>query len=171
MSGRTRSGKPNLAAMALPASTPAPIVMHGFDDSETITLAAGQAHERIVIDVPPNATGLHVTTSGSGEVDLYVAKATATPTPPAFAAAPARGQAQGTSIHAGATEAVTVAFEAPRPTVTVEAPPPIALPPYDIVAVVEVPNLTDVPSVISRHIRAVDGIESTTTCVTFPEAG
>jgi DNA-binding Lrp family transcriptional regulator len=43
--------------------------------------------------------------------------------------------------------------------------------PYDIVAVVEVPNLTDVPSVISRHIRAVEGIESTTTCVTFPEAG
>jgi DNA-binding Lrp family transcriptional regulator len=41
--------------------------------------------------------------------------------------------------------------------------------PYDIVAVVEVPNLTDVPSVISKHIRAVEGIESTTTCVTFPE--
>lgn len=43
--------------------------------------------------------------------------------------------------------------------------------PYDIVAVVEVPSLTDVPGVISKHIRAVDGIESTTTCVTFPEAG
>jgi DNA-binding Lrp family transcriptional regulator len=42
--------------------------------------------------------------------------------------------------------------------------------PYDIVAVVEVANLTDVPAVISRHIRAVQGIESTTTCVTFPEA-
>ena len=42
--------------------------------------------------------------------------------------------------------------------------------PYDIVAVVEVPTLTDVPAVISRHIRAVTGIESTTTCVTFPEA-
>ncbi len=42
--------------------------------------------------------------------------------------------------------------------------------PYDIVAVVEVANLTDVPSVISKHIRAVEGIESTTTCVTFPEA-
>ncbi|GIW19141.1 MAG: Lrp/AsnC ligand binding domain-containing protein [Tepidiforma sp.] len=42
--------------------------------------------------------------------------------------------------------------------------------PYDIVAVVEVPSLTDVPAVISRHIRAIDGIESTTTCVTFPEA-
>ncbi|QFG03722.1 Lrp/AsnC family transcriptional regulator [Tepidiforma bonchosmolovskayae] len=42
--------------------------------------------------------------------------------------------------------------------------------PYDIVAVVEVPSLTDVPAVISRHIRAIEGIESTTTCVTFPEA-
>jgi hypothetical protein len=27
-----------------------------------------------------------------------------------------------------------------------------------------------VPSVISKHIRAVEGIESTTTCVTFPES-
>jgi DNA-binding Lrp family transcriptional regulator len=43
--------------------------------------------------------------------------------------------------------------------------------PYDIVAVVDVPNLTDVPSVISRNIRAIEGIESTTTCVTFPESG
>lgn len=41
--------------------------------------------------------------------------------------------------------------------------------PYDIVAVVDVPSLNDVPSVISRNIRAVDGIESTTTCVSFPE--
>jgi len=42
--------------------------------------------------------------------------------------------------------------------------------PYDIVAVVDVPSLNDVPSVISRNIRAVDGIESTTTCVSFPES-
>lgn len=41
--------------------------------------------------------------------------------------------------------------------------------PYDIVAVVDVENLSEVPAVISRHIRAVEGIESTTTCVTFPE--
>lgn len=41
--------------------------------------------------------------------------------------------------------------------------------PYDIVAVIDVPALGDVPAVISRHIRTVDGIESTTTCVTFPE--
>ena len=88
------------------ASAPAPIIMHGLNDSETITLAAGMAHERIVIDVPANATALHVTTSGSGEVDLYVAKATEPLSPPTFAAAPARGTAAGTSIHAGATEAV-----------------------------------------------------------------
>lgn len=42
--------------------------------------------------------------------------------------------------------------------------------PYDIVAVVQAQSLTEVPAVISRHIRAVEGIESTTTCVTFPEA-
>jgi DNA-binding Lrp family transcriptional regulator len=42
--------------------------------------------------------------------------------------------------------------------------------PYDIVAVIDVPNLSDVPSVISKHIRRVNGIESTTTCVTFPNA-
>jgi DNA-binding Lrp family transcriptional regulator len=41
--------------------------------------------------------------------------------------------------------------------------------PYDLVAVIDVPNLSDVPAVISRHIRRVDGIESTTTCVTFPD--
>lgn len=43
--------------------------------------------------------------------------------------------------------------------------------PYDIVAVIDADNLTQVPALISRHIRAVEGIESTTTCVTFPEAG
>ena len=42
--------------------------------------------------------------------------------------------------------------------------------PYDIIAVIDVPNLTDVPTVISRRIRTIDGVESTTTCVTFPEA-
>lgn len=42
--------------------------------------------------------------------------------------------------------------------------------PYDIIAVIDVPNLTDVPTVISRRIRTIEGVESTTTCVTFPEA-
>jgi len=42
--------------------------------------------------------------------------------------------------------------------------------PYDIVAVIDVPTLSDVPAVISRNIRRVDGIEGTTTCVTFPDS-
>ena len=42
--------------------------------------------------------------------------------------------------------------------------------PYDIVAVIEAPSITDVPALISRHIRVVTGIESTTTCVTFPDS-
>lgn len=41
--------------------------------------------------------------------------------------------------------------------------------PYDIVAEVEVENLTDVPPILSERIRRIDGIESTTSLVTFPE--
>ena len=42
--------------------------------------------------------------------------------------------------------------------------------PYDIIAVIDSPSITQVPSLISQHIRTVAGIESTTTCVTFPES-
>lgn len=42
--------------------------------------------------------------------------------------------------------------------------------PYDIVAVIEAPGITQVPALISQHIRVVRGIESTTTCVTFPDS-
>lgn len=41
--------------------------------------------------------------------------------------------------------------------------------PYDIVAELEVDNLTDLPPIISDGIRKVAGIESTTSLVTFPE--
>jgi subtilisin family serine protease len=70
-------------------------------------LAAGAAQDRLYLDVPPNATALTVSTSGTGEVDLYLAREPA-PTVPAIAAAPARGQAAGTSIHPGASESVTL---------------------------------------------------------------
>lgn len=42
--------------------------------------------------------------------------------------------------------------------------------PYDIVAIIDVASLNDVPAVISRSIRGIDGVESTTTCVGFPSA-
>jgi DNA-binding Lrp family transcriptional regulator len=43
--------------------------------------------------------------------------------------------------------------------------------PYDIVIELEVQSLSDVPPILSDKIRAVPGIESTTSLVTFPENG
>lgn len=40
--------------------------------------------------------------------------------------------------------------------------------PYDIVAEIEVEDLSDVPKILSDHIRTIDGVESTTSLVTFP---
>jgi len=41
--------------------------------------------------------------------------------------------------------------------------------PYDVVIEIEVESLSDVPPILSDRIRAVPGIESTTSLVTFPE--
>ncbi len=88
---------------------PRPVVLDGRGDVLQLGLAPGQAHERIVVDVPPNAVSMTVSTlSDHGDIDLYVAKATAAPTPPVFAAAPPRAAAQGTSIHTGISEEVTL---------------------------------------------------------------
>lgn len=76
-------------------------------------LGAGRAHEKLYLDVPPNASSLTVDTSGSGEVDLYLARADA-PASPLIASAPARGMAAGTSIHAGAEESITLTGAALR---------------------------------------------------------
>ena len=40
--------------------------------------------------------------------------------------------------------------------------------PYDIVIEIEVESLSDVPPILSDKIRAIPGIESTTSLVTFP---
>lgn len=40
--------------------------------------------------------------------------------------------------------------------------------PYDIVVEIQVENLSDVPRILSDHIRTVEGVESTTSLVTFP---
>jgi subtilisin family serine protease len=77
-------------------------------------LAAGAAQDRLYLDVPPNAAALTVATSGSGEVDLYLAR-DAVATGPVIAPAPARGQAAGTSIHPGATESATITGAALQP--------------------------------------------------------
>lgn len=41
--------------------------------------------------------------------------------------------------------------------------------PYDIVAELEVANLTDVPPILSQRVRTIPGIDRTTSLVTFPE--
>ena len=41
--------------------------------------------------------------------------------------------------------------------------------PYDVVIELEVESLSDVPPILSDRIRSVEGIESTTSLVTFPD--
>jgi DNA-binding Lrp family transcriptional regulator len=41
--------------------------------------------------------------------------------------------------------------------------------PYDVVIVIEVDSLRDVPPLLSDRIRGIPGIESTTSLVTFPQ--
>jgi DNA-binding Lrp family transcriptional regulator len=40
--------------------------------------------------------------------------------------------------------------------------------PYDIVAVIEAEQLTDVPPILAERIRTLEGIQSTTSLVAFP---
>ncbi len=42
--------------------------------------------------------------------------------------------------------------------------------PYDIVIEISVPSLVDVPPILSTQIRAIEGIQSTTSLVSFPES-
>ena len=42
--------------------------------------------------------------------------------------------------------------------------------PYDIIVELDVPNLVDVPPILSTQIRTIPGIQSTTSLVSFPDA-
>ena len=42
--------------------------------------------------------------------------------------------------------------------------------PYDIIVELDVPNLVDVPPILSTQIRTIDGIQSTTSLVSFPDS-
>lgn len=43
--------------------------------------------------------------------------------------------------------------------------------PYDIVVELVVESLSDVPPILADRIRTLDGIQSTTSLVAFPDAG
>jgi len=42
--------------------------------------------------------------------------------------------------------------------------------PYDIIVEILVQNLIDVPAILSTQIRTIEGIQSTTSLVSFPDA-
>ncbi|HET6602788.1 MAG TPA: S8 family serine peptidase [Xanthomonadaceae bacterium] len=79
-----------------------------------MALAAGAAHERMFIDVPPNATRLLLTTSGVGAVDLYAAHV-ADAGGPVVAAAPPRAQADASSTAPLANETIDLTGAALEP--------------------------------------------------------
>ncbi len=74
-----------------------------------VTLPAGASHGGLYFDVPPHATSVQFTTTGStGNVDLYVARV-ASPTGPTIAAAPAwDNNAALRAATAGGNETLTV---------------------------------------------------------------
>ena len=41
--------------------------------------------------------------------------------------------------------------------------------PYDIIVEIEVEDLADVPPILGSHIRTIEGVENTTSLVTFPD--
>jgi subtilisin family serine protease len=95
--------------------TPGAQVLTAGEDALDLHLAAGAAHERIVVDVPVNASSLVVETSGSGEVDLYLATVATPVAGPAIGPAPPRAQARASSIHPGATERIELGVTALTP--------------------------------------------------------
>lgn len=74
---------------------------------QALRLAAGGAHERLYIDVPPGATTLTVATASTSQIDLYVGRR-ATLTHPAIEPAPARIDAAASAITAGGNESLVL---------------------------------------------------------------
>jgi DNA-binding Lrp family transcriptional regulator len=66
----------------------------------------------------------------------------------------------------GATKSVYDALAAVKGVVEIHE----VMGPYDIVIEISVPSLVDVPPILSTQIRAIQGIQSTTSLVSFPES-
>ncbi|WP_170113251.1 S8 family serine peptidase [Ahniella affigens] len=91
---------------ALPA-----LVLNARSDSEIINLQPGQAHERMVVDIPPNQSALVIRTASApgtngGNVDLYVSKFEGALSGPDVAPAPPRDAQPFRSLSATNTEVV-----------------------------------------------------------------
>lgn len=73
------------------------------DVARSMHLRAGHAQDRLHIDVPPNATALHLRSRGEGDVKLFLVHDPA-PSSPAISAAPPRSTAAGSSAVVGAND-------------------------------------------------------------------
>jgi hypothetical protein len=76
-------------------------------ERRSVSLAGGDAQERIVFDVPENAAAVTFTLEGSGEVSLYASHDPA-PSMPAISSAPPRHQADAVSSRPGASQAIVL---------------------------------------------------------------
>lgn len=85
-----------------------PVLMSGLDDTIAVRLLAHGIHDRIAIDVPPNAGSLTVDMTGTAEGDLYLAPSLGEPPAPAIGFAPPGSYAVGVSEQPGTNESVTI---------------------------------------------------------------
>lgn len=92
--------------------------------TRTMRLAAGQTHDRLYIDVPPNASALEVRSTGTGDIKLYLAHmpllevGTPPPGSPSLAqihTAPPRDQAAASSSQSGANHSLNISGATLKP--------------------------------------------------------
>jgi hypothetical protein len=75
--------------------------------SQSLRLAAGVAHEQLIVDVPANASALVLRTLSPGSIDLYAAHV-ATPAGPALGQAPPRAQAQVSAVGGSGSKTLRI---------------------------------------------------------------
>lgn len=83
-------------------------------ETRNMRLLAGQAQDRLYVDVPPNTSQLKVTSRGSSKVRLYLAHA-ANPTWPAIAVAPDRSAAAASSSGDSSIQEVSISGATLKP--------------------------------------------------------
>lgn len=84
-------------------------------DTLRLRLRPGTAHERILVDLPANATGLTVDLVNAANVDLFVARDPAPGVQPEPRTAPPRTSAAGSATGAAASKRVQIAGPALQP--------------------------------------------------------
>jgi subtilisin family serine protease len=81
-----------------------------------LALSAGEAHERLVVDVPPGTSALTIESSadaGEGDIDLWLVPASVHAGDPPLPAAPPRSTALASAQTSGSNERITLQAIAP----------------------------------------------------------